>query len=37
MNIEGYENYEVKPNGEVVNTKTGRVLKPEKTKYGYTY
>ena len=35
MNIEGYENYEVRPNGEVVNTKTGRVLKPSKDKKGY--
>jgi len=35
MKIEGYENYEVRPNGEVVIIKTGRVLKPIKTKCGY--
>lgn len=35
MNIEGYENYEVRPNGEVVNTKTGKVLKQRKNKDGY--
>ena len=35
MNIEGYENYEVRPNGEVVNTKTGRVLKTFKNLGGY--
>lgn len=35
MNIEGFENYEVRPNGEVVNTETGRVLKQHKNKNGY--
>lgn len=35
MNIEGFENYEVKPNGEVVNTKTGKVKKLVKDKDGY--
>ena len=35
MKIEGYENYEVRPNGEVVNIKTGRVLKAIKTTNGY--
>lgn len=35
MKIEGYENYEVRPNGEVVNIKTGRALRPFKTKKGY--
>lgn len=35
MKIEGYENYEVRPNGEVVNTKTGKVLKPLKNTGGY--
>lgn len=35
MKIEGYENYEVRPNGEVVNTETGRVLKPAKSTGGY--
>lgn len=35
MKIEGYENYEVKPNGEVVNIKTGKVLKPFKNTRGY--
>lgn len=35
MKIEGWENYEVKPNGEVVNTKTGRALKPCKNAGGY--
>ena len=35
MKITGYENYEVRPNGEVVNVKTGRILKPYKDKDGY--
>lgn len=35
MKIENFENYEVRPNGEVVNTKTGKVLKPGKDKKGY--
>lgn len=30
MRIKGYENYEVTSTGEVVNIKTGRVLKPQK-------
>lgn len=37
MKIEGYENYEVIPNGEVVNIKTGKVLKPQKSKNGYLH
>ncbi len=35
MKIKGYQNYEVRPNGEVVNVKTGRILKKNKTKKGY--
>lgn len=35
MKIENFENYEVRPNGEVVIIKTGRVLKPCKDKDGY--
>lgn len=35
MKIENYENYEVRPNGEVINTKTGRVLKSLKDTSGY--
>lgn len=35
MKITGYENYEVRPNGEVINTKTGKVLKPFKNTRGY--
>ena len=35
MKIEGYENYEVTTTGEVINAKTGRVLKRQKTKKGY--
>ena len=35
MKIKGYENYEVTTTGEVINTKTGRVLKPFKSKKGY--
>lgn len=35
MKIENYENYEIRPNGEVINTKTGRVLKPAKNNKGY--
>lgn len=35
MKIKDYENYEVRPNGEVVNTKTGIVLKPIKNTGGY--
>lgn len=35
MKIEGYENYEVTCSGEVINTKTGRVLKPYKDRKGY--
>lgn len=35
MKIENYENYEVRPNGEVINTKTGRVLKGQKNSSGY--
>lgn len=33
--IKDYENYEVRPNGEVINIKTSRVLKPRKDKGGY--
>lgn len=35
MKIKDYENYEVRPNGEVTNTKTGKVLKPGKNNKGY--
>lgn len=35
MKIKGYENYEVTTTGEVINTKTGRVLKQHKRKDGY--
>lgn len=35
MKIENFENYEVRPNGDVINTKTGKVLKPFKDKKGY--
>ena len=35
MKIKGYENYEVTTTGEVINTKTGKVLKPYKEKNGY--
>lgn len=35
MKIKDYENYEVKPNGEVINTKKGIVLNPSKFKNGY--
>lgn len=35
MKIKGYENYEVRPNGEVVNVKTGKILKQYKTRNGY--
>lgn len=35
MKIKGYENYEVTTTGEVINTKTGRVLKQQKDKGGY--
>lgn len=35
MKIKGYENYEVTTTGEVINTKTGRVLKPGKGRNGY--
>ena len=36
MKIKGYENYEVTTTGEVINTKTGRVLKLS-NKNGYLY
>ena len=35
MKIKDYENYEVTCSGEVINTKTGRVLNPSKFKNGY--
>lgn len=35
MKINGFESYEITGNGEVINTRTGRVLKPDVTKYGY--
>ena len=35
MKIKDYENYEVRPNGEVVNVKTGKILKPRKRNDGY--
>lgn len=35
MKVKGYENYEVTTTGEVINTKTGRVLKPQKRNNGY--
>lgn len=35
MKIKDYENYEVTTTGEVINTKTGRVLKPAKDSDGY--
>ena len=35
MKIEDYENYEVTTTGEVINTKTGKVLKGQKDKDGY--
>ncbi len=35
MKIKEYENYEVTCSGEVINTKTGRVLKTSKNKDGY--
>lgn len=35
MKIKGYENYEVTCSGEVINTKTGKVLKPAKDRVGY--
>ena len=37
MKIEGYENYEVTTTGEVINTKTGRVLKSGKNTCGYLH
>ena len=37
MKIEGYENYEVTCSGDVLNSKTGRVLKPRKDRYGYLF
>lgn len=37
MKIEGYENYEVRPNGDVINTVTDRVLKPGKDGSGYLF
>lgn len=36
MKIEGYENYEVTTTGEVINTKTGRVLKLT-NRHGYLF
>lgn len=35
MKIKDYENYEVTTTGEVINTKTGKVLKGQKDKDGY--
>lgn len=35
MKIKGYENYEVTCSGEVINTTTGRALKPGKNNNGY--
>ncbi len=37
MKVKDYENYEVRPNGEVINIKTGRVLKPRKNNNGYLH
>ena len=37
MKIEGYENYEVTCSGDVLNSKTGRVLKPGKNYKGYFF
>lgn len=37
MKIKGYENYEITDNGEVINTKTGRVLKSGKNTCGYLH
>ena len=37
MKIEGYENYEVTCSGEVINTTTGKVLKPFNNGWGYLY
>lgn len=35
MKIEGYQNYEVTTTGDIINTKTGRVLKSFKVGNGY--
>ncbi len=35
MKINGYQNYEVRPNGEVININTGKVLKQCKDDGGY--
>lgn len=37
MKIKGYENYEVTTTGEVINVKTGRILKPGKDGGGYLF
>lgn len=37
MKIKGYENYEVTCSGDVLNSKTGRVLKPAKGTGGYLF
>ena len=37
MKIKGYENYEVTCSGEVINTTTGRVLKPANNGRGYLF
>ena len=37
MKIKGYENYDVTCSGEVINTSTGRALKPVKDKDGYLF
>ena len=37
MKIEGYQNYEVTTTGDIINIKTGRVLKPAKDGGGYLF
>lgn len=35
MKIQGFEDYTISSTGEVINTRTGRKLKPDITKHGY--
>ena len=35
--IDGFPNYEINRDGFVMNTKTGRILKPRIDRYGYLY
>ena len=33
--VKGFENYLISENGEILNSKTGRILKPQKNTKGY--